>query len=503
MKKLLLVVVFITGIVWIAFSLHEKSERDQWEVYWPRQCSFSSPRPVDLNGDGVMDLVLGAGRDEFQGSDTVVVAVDGINGEMIWRVPGRDQMVGSALFLDINRDQTKDVFMAGRAGQLMAVDGKNGELIWQYHQPSVFSDYPDSVFLNFYTPQLVPDYDQDGLQDLLISAGGDATIPHFDRDRPTGKLMLISSRDGSLLHEMMMPDKGETFMSPVCADLEGNGKLTIFFGTGGETLGGSFYRLRYQDFLANDLSGLSKLSSSEERGFIAPPVLADVNTDQVLDVVVNAVDGRMMAFCGQSDELLWELKIPGAEVYGSLAVGYFNEDDVPDFFSNFGVGVFPNVEKSYQLMVNGKNGEIEFMDSLGILQIGSPLAFDINQDGRHEAVMSVNWFMENMAKNYYESIFGMQNDLLIFRFDEPSSYRLLGPFKGANPAATPWIGDLDDDNKIDVVYSFMHDPETYRPFNGMKLLRKEFNLPAGEHISWGSYMGTDFTGVFRGKQKDS
>jgi hypothetical protein len=302
---------------------------------------------------------------------------------------------------------------------------------------------------------------------------------------------------------MIMPDQAETFMSPLCADLDGDGKLTVLFGTGGETLGGSFYRLEYQDFLQRDFSKMIKLCSSENRGFIAPPVLADINADQVLDIIVNAVDGRMMAFNGQSDELLWELKIPGAEVYGSLAVGFFNEDEVPDFFSNFGVGVFPNVAKSYQLMVNGKNGEIEFIDSLGILQIGSPLAFDINLDGVHEAVMTVNWYEESMVSNYAESLFGIQNDLLVFRFDDSSTFRLLGPFKGANPAATPWIGDLDHDHKLDVVYSFMHDPLTYKPFNGMKLLRKEFNLPAGESISWGSYMGSDYTAVFKPKKENS
>ena len=503
MKKLLLLGIMLLGFVWIAFSIQHQIARDQWEVYWPGQCSFSSPRPADLNKDGIMDLVLGAGRDEFAGSDTAVVAIDGQNGKMLWHVSGRDQMVGSAVFLDINQDRIEDVFMSGRAGQLMAIDGKRGDILWQYHKASVFLQNPDSVFLNFYTPQLVPDYDQDGLQDILISAGGDATIPHFVKERPVGKLMLISSLDGRLLHEMTMPDGGETFMSPICTDLKGNGKLTLFFGTGGETLGGSFYRLAYEDFLQLDLTDMRKLSSSEQRGFIAPPVLADINADLVLDIVVNAVDGRMMAFCGRSNDLIWELSVPGAEVYGSLAAGYFNNDEVPDFFSNFGVGIFPDVEKSYQLMVNGKNGEIEFLDSLGILQIGSPLAFDINRDGQHEAVMAVNWYEETMINNYAESLFGIQNDLLVFRFDNHSSFRLMGPFIGANPAATPWIGDLDDDNKLDVVYSYMHDPQSYRPFNGMKLLRKEFNLPAGGNISWGSYMGTDYTGVFIGKRKDS
>ncbi len=39
---------------------------DKWEMGLPIIGSNSSPKASDLNGDGVQDIVLGAGRNEFQ-----------------------------------------------------------------------------------------------------------------------------------------------------------------------------------------------------------------------------------------------------------------------------------------------------------------------------------------------------------------------------------------------------------------------------------------------------
>jgi outer membrane protein assembly factor BamB len=480
----------------VLLSVYWKKDKplDRWQVHLPAICSFSSPRPVDLNQDGVLDIVLGAGADEFQGSDSAVIALDGKNGNILWRVSGRDQMVGSPAFLNINADEVPDVVISGRAGQLMALDGKTGSRLWSYYSEADFASSPDSVFLNFYGPQLIPDVDADGTADLLVSNGGDATIPHNDPDRPSGWLMVVSGASGKLIARAAMPDSAETYMTPVCASLENSDQLTIVFGSGGETFGGHLYRVPLADLLENDLSGAVELASGEQRGFIAPPVIIDISEDGIADIVANAVDGRMLAFDGATNRLLWQVEIPRTEVYGSLAIGNFTGDATPDFFANMGRGIFPEVAQSIQIMVDGKTGEISYLDSLGFLQIGSPLAADLDGDGRDEAIMSINWYDPALTQDHYYSLYGITNELLAFDFSEPATYRLLGTFRGVNPAATPWIGDLDNDQQIDVIYTYITDTVHYRPFNGMKVLRQEVDASV-ERINWGSYMGSAYDGV--------
>ena len=498
MFKYVLIIIAAIGLFGIVAFVYFNAawQHNNWEVHLPALCSFSSPRAADLNGDGILDIVIGAGRDEFQGSDSAVIAFDGKDGSVLWHASGRDQMVGSVLFHPIDEDAVPDVIISGRAGQLMALSGKDGKKIWSFYSEDDFAQNPDSVFLNFYGPQLLPDLDKDGEEDFLVAQGGDATIARDDPDRPTGKLMLVSSKTGKLLAQAPMPDGAETYMTPLCADLDNSGTLTVIFGSGGETFEGHLYRVSLKKLLTNDVSTATVLATGNERGFMAPPVLVDITHDGTLDIIVNAVDGRMMAFNGKDNIMIWEVHMPEAEVYGSLAVGNFNEDDTPDFFTNFGKGIFPEVEKSIQLMVNGKTGQIEYMDSLGFLQIGSPLAVDMNNDGVDEALMAVNWYDTQMNQNHYQSLYGIVNELRIFHFEGQSQYELTGILKGANPAATPWIGDLDGDERMDLVYTYITDTVKYIPFNGMKIVRKELNVSAG-NIRWGSYMGSQADGIYR------
>lgn len=492
------VVLFVSPLILLGIALfaylHSIEKNDAWQVHLPGICSFSSPRAVDLNEDGVLDIVLGAGRDEFRGSDSAVVAFDGKDGRMLWHVPGRDQMVGSPLFLPIDQDAVPDVVITGRAGQLLAISGKSGKRIWSFYTAQDFAQHPDSVFLNFYGPQQIPDVDDDGRPDLLVAYGGDATIPRYNPRRPLGQLMVVSSHSGQLLACAPMPDGAETYMTPVCADLDGTGALTVIFGSGGETLGGHLYRAPLDQLLRNDLSSAMPLANGNERGFMAPPVVVDINHDGVRDIVANAVDGRILAIDGATHALRWQVHIPGAEVYGSLAVGNFTGDETPDFFTNFGRGIFPKVAQSIQLMVDGRSGEVMYRDSLGFLQIGSPLAVDIDGDGWDEALMSVNWYTTGLNRDLYHSLYGIQNQLLAFHFKKKKTYNLLGNFKGANPAATPWVGDLDGDERADIVYTYMIDTIHYQPFNGMKIRRQELDVKA-KSVAWGSYMGSAYDGT--------
>nr|WKN36251.1 PQQ-binding-like beta-propeller repeat protein [Tunicatimonas sp. TK19036] len=493
-KRILLVSIF-AGVLLLILGVYNSLFRkaDSWGVYLPGVASFSSPRTADLNGDGILDIVIGAGSDEFRGCDSAIVAFDGKSGEVLWHVSGRDQMVGSAIFSKIDADEIPDIILSGRAGQLRAVSGKDGSLIWSYYSEEDFQQFPDSVFLNFYASHLVPDIDHDELPDLLVANGGDATIPRYVSDRPVGQLLLVNTRTGKCIVQAPMPDGAETYMTPLCTDLSGDGQQTVIFGSGGETLSGHLYRIPLDSMLTGDLSSATVLATGKDRGFMAPPVLADITGDGTLDIIANAIDGRMIALDGSDNQVLWEVGIPNAEVYGSIAVGNFTGDATPDFFSNFGVGIFPEVVKAYQLMVDGHTGQVEFLDSLGYIQIGSPLAADIDDDGWDEALMSMNSSATQEKQNIYTSLFGIQNQLLVFHFGKKSRHTLLGPFVGVNPASTPWIGDLDGDSQLDILYAYMADTLHYLPFNGMKLLRKEIDVdPLNVH--WGGYMGTHGNG---------
>ncbi len=486
------------GLILGAVACKQPNQFQNWNHSLPKLCSFSSPRPVDLNGDNILDIVFGAGEAEFQPTEQGIIALNGADGSMLWAHPARDQMVGSPIYLKINSDSIPDIILGGRSGQLLAINGRDGRLLWQFYQMDEIDQAKNERknLLNFYTPQLIPDQNGDALMDLIVSHGGDATIDRSDPNRPPGKLLVIDARSGMLLNHFTMPDLAETYFTPLCVDLNDGNGLSILFGTGGETYPGHLYKILLADLILGDTMKPITLSSSETRGFIAPPAIVELSGDGVLDIVVNAVDGRMMALDGLTSEIIWEVHVPDTEVYGSVAVGNFTGDTTPDLFTNFGIGIFPNVTSSIQLMIDGATGEVAFTDSLGYLQIGSPLAINLDDDAYDEALMTINKVVQEVAQDYSSSMFGSSNGLFVFDFQKNEIFPVVGPFKGINAASTPWIGDLDSDNYLDIVYSYMTDTITYKPFNGMEILRKELPIVITRHVTWGSYMGTHYNGLF-------
>lgn len=125
---------------------------------------------------------------------------------------------------------------------------------------------------------------------------------------------------------------------------------------------------------------------------MAPPVLVDITEDGIYDIIVNAYDGRMIAIDGADNSIIWQIEMQRTEVYPSLAVGQFTEDSIPDFFTNYGMGTWPNLRRSVQIMVNGRNGEVESMDTLGTFQFSTPVVADFNHDDYDDALLGVNNF---------------------------------------------------------------------------------------------------------------
>ena len=97
----------------------------QWSSFVDSITSFSSPRPVELNGDTIMDMVVGGGEEGVP-TNYGMMAFDGANGNLLWNVSANDEVFGSAIFQDITNDGINDVFMGGRYGIFKAIDGSNG-----------------------------------------------------------------------------------------------------------------------------------------------------------------------------------------------------------------------------------------------------------------------------------------------------------------------------------------------------------------------------------------
>jgi hypothetical protein len=241
-----------------------------------------------------------------------------------------------------------------------------------------------------------------------------------------------------------------------------------------------------------DISKARKLDQSPGKGYIGPPVWIDINRDGILDIVANAVEGKLLAIDGNSYEKLWSVKIPDTEAYSSVAPGYFaGGDDVPDFFVSYAVGQWPDFGWSRQIMVNGATGKIAFTDSLGSYQTSTPVVIDLDGDGIDEAILNLNMLLVDPLNNKK-----FHNMLAIVDFKGNEVLQAWEGHPGSNLSSTPWIGDLDNNHFLDIVYCHGTNIKKTYSFDGLQVNRIATQIPITSEIKWGSYMGSSYNGVF-------
>jgi len=473
-------------------ACNDQQSTNSWITFVDSVGTYSSPRTVDLNGDDVLDIVMGAGGKEEEFTDTAIIAFDGATGHPLWAVPGYNQYVGSAVFMDITGDEIPDVFNGGRWAQLAAINGANGKPIWTFFPERKKPDGSDGGWYNFTTPQFVPDQDNDGIKDLLIANGGDARAEPFDTNRPVGRLLILSSKTGKILANVLMPDGKETYMSVVCEQAEDN-NMAVIFGTGGETIGGHLYKTSLHDIMAGNISAAKILASNASKGFVSSPVLVDITNDRIKDIVINVADGQMLAINGKNDSLMWQTKFPGTEAYTMPAVGFFNNDSVPDFFANFAIGTFPKLMWSIRFMVNGKTGTVEYSDTIPAFQYASAVVADLDGDGFDEAIVNQSALKRKQFENLFYSY------LFVFDFKNHKNYSLGDTLQYTNLASTPWIGDLNNDNNYDIIYSSVkYENALYdlqRPL-GLLIHRTSTNIKIKKPLHWSAFMGTNYNSIY-------
>ena len=478
-------------------SCHRKKSELVWDQNFYLIGSQSSPRATDLNEDGVLDIVIGAGKNEYQYSKQGILALNGQTGEILWQQEAQDQVYASPTLYDVTGDGVQDVFIGGRSPHLRALDGKTGKVLWAYEYHYEDDSILQYARFNFQNGVLVPDQNQDGLKDLLIVNGGNSkAAPDSEEDRFPGVLMLFDTKTGQIIAADTMPDGKESYMPPVCLVHTDERPPTLIFGTGGETISGHLYAAPLSDLHEKKLSRAQVIASEEGHGFIAPPSLADITQDGNLDIVVISHGSTVFAIDGKSFQPLWQQRIPDTESSNSFAVGYFTEDDIPDFFTFVSQGEWPLSTGSVQILVDGQDGSIVYRDSIGCTGFSSPVAYDLNHDGYDEAIISINEFdcSGGFTENAPDTI---ENKLLAIDFRKPSVYPI-DQMKGfKNIFSTPWIGDLDQDGYLDIVHCQYYSPSTdLVSFVGMRIKRISTSVSMKEAPAWGAYMGSNGDGTF-------
>jgi hypothetical protein len=263
---------------------------------------------------------------------------------------------------------------------------------------------------NFYNPVILPyDLDNDQVNEIIISAGGNPTIPPEQHNRESGRIYTFSGRTGYQIGRYLeMPEDKETYMSPVM-HTQSDGSVYLLFGSGGETVPGNLFIMSLPDFyfyitfqansrsrdenrptfkgsyksvdvfvrklriIDRNVDKLFRLFKSTSKGVMVPPVLADVNNDGTSDILVMAFDGSLVLYDGETFDVMWKKDFACHESYTSPAPGHFDNDGILDFMLVQNLGSFDRYKNSSMLVLSGLDGSVMWKMSSPRMEMASPL----------------------------------------------------------------------------------------------------------------------------------
>lgn len=458
------------------------------------EAGFGSPRLTDLNGDGVLDIVIGTGK-EVGLHKRSVTAIDGKHGRIIWKNDVFSRVFSTPALIDIDHDGVDDVVMGvgnnyhvmqqlsklGKAlaqrfeqavteinGDLFAYRGTDGKLIWSIRLANPDQSFPDT---NFNTAIVGPDLDGDGTNDLIaIQSGG------LDTNRPPARVYYVSSTTGRILRTFTAPDEREIYSVPALDRHGGDSNYRLVFGTGGEVLPGHLFSIDLHTWREH------WRFSSTDKGFAPSAILHDFEGTGRRDVVVSSLEGKLFRLNGLSGQMMWERALDGFETYSSPVLGSFNGRGALDVVAIFSKGTYPVYEtKSVIVWVDGTSGEQIAQRDFGVQTFASPVIIDLNDDGYDEAIINsnLNWDMGMLGSPMAPLV---KSQLAIFDGKEKLPIYTLN-CKGFS-AATPALFDVDGNHKMDIIHIYAHN-----------VMRIELNTKKIGPPRWNQFRGPNFNGV--------
>ena len=370
---------------------------------------------ADLTGDQKVDVV-------FTENSGHLMALNGENKKIIWK--NLEFQVNKSIPIvieDLNENGSSDILVVGQDTRLRALDGTNGAEIWQSH---ILGE-------NILGPPIVIDLNGDNLKEFVVcTAEGHIYIGYGDFKKVNWKVIKSNHIISSI---------------PSACDWDNDGTYEVFIGTddGKVIIIDGFLGENSKVFDFEE--AMSKvLGISNRNDQIRIPIgLADLNHNQVMDMLIGSTSGNFLALEAVTMTQLWhdQLNSEFAFKTGILpsSLGDLDGDGIDDvvLVSSYSIKA---IKSSADTHANKQILWVFNADPSEVFITPAVLA-DVNKDHSNDVIIS--------NQNGVVYILNGKNGELIAKIDHEG-----------NPVVSPiLIADLGGDTNLDIV-----------------LIREDFNI---------------------------
>jgi VCBS repeat protein/FG-GAP repeat protein len=273
---------------------HAGNVRAGWPQSLPAEPA-SSPAAADLDGDGVLEIVVGSGSG-VPGEGSGRVTAFRADGSVLWTFtpPGSPNGVYSTPALgDLDGDGKDDVVFGSFNSSVYALKGTTGQLL---------PGWPIFVRDTVWSSPALADLDGDGTLEVII--GADSHVEGPPIDTPNGGALWVFRANGTNFPGFprfapTAPDIVGFQSSPAVGDIDGDGCPEIVIGTGQSTsTAGKLLHAWHRD--GTLVAGWPVTLGGHAA---ASPILANLDADAALEVVVTDDTAFLYAFKGNGTQI--------------------------------------------------------------------------------------------------------------------------------------------------------------------------------------------------------
>ncbi|MBI5883540.1 MAG: PQQ-binding-like beta-propeller repeat protein [Elusimicrobia bacterium] len=316
----------------------------------------------------------------------------GSQGSLVfWKNTENDEAHSSVNLFDLNGDGVPEMLGGTTSGREMQAWDGQGRWIWRH--------LLDGHHLS--TPAVD-----------ILKPGDDPMVYGGSFDN---YFRCVNGRTGSLVWKF----KAETWIwsSPAVADLDGDGRKEVAFGTDQLTIG------RPNFYVLDAASGAVRWTAALGGHMRASAALWDTNGDGILEVLVGAPDGVFRAMNGKTGAVLWTVKT-GGEIVSSAAIGDVDNDGVNEIVFGSSDG---------ELYCLAPDGRVKWTANLGSPVLGSPAL------ARRRPGAGLDVYVTAAAGT-------------LFVLSGIDGRTLAGFGSDASVVSSPVVGDVDGDGKLEVFF---------------------------------------------------